>query len=157
MCRKQVWRKVNVICEVRCCVGANSSQQSGRPSGWLGAFIGRIMAGEMAGANPVALDLLDLDADDRAPGSILEPRALPPRRFDAQGQGNVGASMPSAAKRSKRRPRAISMAALEYEGYAREVRPASRPPLSMAVFEVADLEAALAPIDCGARFLYLQA
>lgn len=41
------------------------ARQSGRPSGWLGAIIGRIMARETADANRVALDLLALDAGDR--------------------------------------------------------------------------------------------
>ncbi len=41
------------------------ARQSGHPSGWLGAIVGRIMARETANANRVALDLLALDAGDR--------------------------------------------------------------------------------------------
>src|SRR5262245_40799424 len=41
------------------------ARQGGRPSGLLGEIVGRVMAHETAAANQIALDLLELQADDK--------------------------------------------------------------------------------------------
>lgn len=41
------------------------ARQAGRPSGWLGRVLARVMAFETAAANAAAVDRLDLAADDR--------------------------------------------------------------------------------------------